>query len=154
PPDGPGVAGRRMLAIMNEEKLRRVLSRMLDENEFLSPYGIRSISRYHREHPYELPLGDHVWRVDYEPAESSSGLFGGNSNWRGPIWFPINALLVRSLLQYDTFYGDDFMIECPTGSGKMMNLFDVARELVRRMTSLFLRDGSGRRPIYGGTEKF
>ncbi len=154
PPDRKGVNGRRLLAVMGEDKLRRVLSRMLDENEFLGPYGIRSISKHHRDKPYELAVDSQLWRVEYEPAESASGLFGGNSNWRGPVWFPINTLLIRALLQYDTFYGDDFQIECPTGSGRMMNLFEVAKEIGGRMTKIFLRDSSGRRPVYGAAETF
>ena len=154
PPDRRGVGNRGLLALLGEERLRRVLTRMLDENEFLSPYGIRSLSRHHLEHPYLFPEAGKTWRVDYEPAESRSGLFGGNSNWRGPVWFPINALLIRSLLQYDTFYGDDFKIECPTGSGQSMNLFEVAKEIADRLTKIFLRDSKGRRPVHGGAERF
>jgi len=127
---------------------------MLDENEFLSPYGLRSISRYHAEHPYVFRVGDQEHRVSYLPAESDSGMFGGNSNWRGPIWMPVNGLILRALLQYHTYYGKDFTIECPTGSGRYMNLYQVAEELTRRLASIFLRDSKGRRPIYGGTRKF
>ena len=127
---------------------------MLDENEFLSPYGIRSLSRYHAEHPYVFRVGDQEYRVSYLPAESDTGMFGGNSNWRGPIWMPVNALIIRALLQYYTYYGNDFTIECPTGSGRQMNLYQVAEEITRRLASIFLRDSDGRRPVYGGTRKF
>jgi hypothetical protein len=154
PPSRPGVDGRHMLAILDERKLRRILSRMLDESEFLGPHGIRSLSRHHLEHPYVLHVGDNEHRVGYEPAESTSGLFGGNSNWRGPVWFPLNILIVRALLQLHSYYGDDFSIECPTGSGQKLNLFEVSRELGRRLLATFVRDAEGRRPVYGGTEKF
>jgi hypothetical protein len=153
-PTRPGVANRRLLAVVNEEKLRRVLRHLLDENEFLSPYGIRSISRYHREHPFVFSVGGHEYRVDYEPAESSTGRFGGNSNWRGPIWFPINVLMVRALVYLYSYYGDDFTVECPTGSGKKMTLFEVAHEIGMRLAHIFLRDPSGRRPVYGAAAKF
>jgi hypothetical protein len=149
-----GQAGRQLTAVLDETKLRRVLATMLDENEFLSPYGIRALSRYHAEHPYVFRVGDQEYRVSYLPAESDSGMFGGNSNWRGPIWMPVNALIIRALLQYHTFYGKDFTIECPTGSGRYMNLYEVAEELAGRLTSIFLRDGQGRRPVYGGMRKF
>jgi hypothetical protein len=154
PPSRPGVAGRHMLGILDSGKLRRVLSRVLDENEFLGPHGIRSMSRHHLEHPYVVRAGDHEHRVAYEPAESRSGLFGGNSNWRGPVWFPANLLIMRALLQMHSYYGDDFSIECPTGSGRKMNLYDVTVELGRRLVGTFLRGADGRRPVYGGTEKF
>jgi hypothetical protein len=156
-PCGPGnlgVADRGIFALVTEERLRRILSRMLDENEFLSPHGIRAISKYHAEHPYVFSAEGREYRVAYTPAESDSGMFGGNSNWRGPIWMPVNALLIRALLSLYAYYGDNFKIECPTGSGKLMNLFEVARELANRLISIFLRDASGRRPVYGGTEKF
>jgi hypothetical protein len=149
-----GVAGRRLAAILDEAKLRRVLARMLDENEFLSPYGLRSLSRYHADHPYVIQAGGQEYRVSYLPAESDTGMFGGNSNWRGPIWVPVNGLIVRALLQYYTYYGNDFTVECPTGSGRRMNLYQVAEEITRRLTAIFLRDGAGRRPVYGGSEKF
>ena len=149
-----GVDGRRLLSIMNEQKLRRVLAKMLDENEFLSPYGLRSVSRYHADHPYVISTGDQVSQVSYLPAESDTGLFGGNSNWRGPIWMPINALIIRALLRYHEYYGNEFTIECPTRSGRHMNLQKVAEELARRLTAIFLRDAEGRRPVYGGTRKF
>ncbi len=149
-----GVTGRHLLSIVNEEKLRRVLAKMLDENEFLSPYGLRSVSRYHAEHPYVISAGGQVNQVSYPPAESDSGLFGGNSNWRGPVWMPVNVLVIRALLRYHEYYGDHFTIECPTGSGRLMTLWQVAEELARRLTAIFLRDTEGRRPVYGGTRKF
>ena len=153
-PATPGVAGRRLAAVLNETKLRRVLATMLDEKEFLSPYGIRALSRYHAEHPYRFRVGDQVCQVSYLPAESDTGMFGGNSNWRGPIWMPVNALIIRALLQYYMYYGDAFTIECPTGSGRHMTLYQVAEELARRLASIFLRDAAGRRPVYGGTLRF
>jgi hypothetical protein len=149
-----GYADRRLAAILDETRLRRVLTKMLDEQEFLSPYGIRSISRYHAEHPYVFHVGDQEYCVSYLPAESDTGMFGGNSNWRGPIWMPVNALIVRGLLQYYAYYGNDFIIECPTGSGRHMNLYQVAEEISRRLSRIFLRDEHGRRPVYGGTRKF
>jgi Glycosyl hydrolase family 63 C-terminal domain len=156
-PTGPGhfgVGDRGIFALLNPQRLRRVLTKMLDENEFLSPYGIRSLSKYHRDHPFVFNVGGQEYRVDYLPAESTSGLFGGNSNWRGPIWVPVNALIIRSLLSFYEYYGDNFKIECPTGSGHQMNLFEVAQEIVERLAKIFLRDARGRRPVYGGTEKF
>jgi Mannosylglycerate hydrolase MGH1-like glycoside hydrolase domain len=149
-----GVAERGIIALVNESRLRRILSRMLDENEFLSSYGIRSLSRYHAEHPYTFTVEGREYRVEYLPAESDSGLFGGNSNWRGPIWMPVNVLIIRALMHYYSYYGDNFKIECPTGSGNSMNLFEVAREIANRLTRIFLRDESGRRPAYGGTDTF
>jgi hypothetical protein len=131
-----------------------VLAKMLDENEFLSPFGIRSLSRYHDDHPYVMRVGGQEYRVGYLPAESDTGMFGGNSNWRGPIWMPVNALIVRALLQYYSYYGDAFTVECPTGSGRHLNLYQVAEEIVRRLADIFLKDGDGRRPVYGGTKKF
>jgi len=156
-PTGPGhfgVAERGIFALLNPERLRRVLTKMLDENEFLSPYGIRSLSKFHEQHPYVLNVGGQEYRVDYLPAESNTGMFGGNSNWRGPIWMPINALIIRALLQFYMYYGDNFKIECPTGSGKLMNLFEVSKEIADRLARIFTRDEHGRRPVYGGTEKF
>ena len=156
-PTGPGhlgVAGRGLIGLVNPARLRRILTRMLDENEFLSPYGIRSLSCYHAEHPYVFAAGGEEFRVSYLPAESDSGMFGGNSNWRGPIWVPTNVLIIRGLLHYFAYYGDAFEIECPTGSGKMMNLFEIAREIADRLTRIFLRDESDRRPVFGGAEKF
>ncbi len=149
-----GVGERGIIALVNEQRLRRILTRMLDENEFLGSHGIRALSRYHAEHPYVVNVEGQEYRVNYLPAESDTGMFGGNSNWRGPIWMPVNALLIRALLSYYLYYGDNFRIECPTGSGNLMNLFEVSREITKRLTGIFLRDKSGRRPVYGGTEKF
>jgi hypothetical protein len=149
-----GISGRTMTAVLNETKLRRVLTKMLDEKEFLSPYGIRSLSRFHAEHPYVFRAGSQDYSVSYLPAESDTGMFGGNSNWRGPIWMPVNALIIRALLMYYMYYGENFTIECPTGSGHKVNLYQVAEELSRRLTSIFLRGEDGRRPVYGETEKF
>jgi hypothetical protein len=153
-PRKPGYAGRFLGSILNETRLRRVLAKMLDENEFLSSYGIRSLSRYHAEHPYVMYAGGQEYRVSYLPAESDTGMFGGNSNWRGPIWMPVNGLIVRALLNYFEYYGNEFTVECPTGSGRLMNLYQVAEEITRRAASIFLRDKGGRRPVYGGTQKF
>lgn len=150
----PGREARRRLSIANPERLRRVLTLMLDEREFLSPYGIRAISRYHHDHPFTLTVGGMEHRVDYEPAESSAGLFGGNSNWRGPIWFPVNYLIIESLQKFHYYLGDDYTVECPTGSGRMMTLWEVATEIPRRLSRIFLRGSDGRRPVYGATEKF
>jgi len=150
-PTKPGVAGRRLGSILDESKLRRVLAKMLDENEFLSSFGIRSLSRYHADHPYVIHAGGQEYRVSYLPAESDTGMFGGNSNWRGPIWMPVNALIIRALLQYYLYYGDDFTVECPTGSGRRMNLYQVAEEIARRLGNIFLRDKHGCRPVYGRT---
>ena len=149
-----GVAQRGIFALVNQERLRRILAKMLDENEFLSPYGIRSLSKYHLERPYVFNFNGEEFRVSYLPAESDTGMFGGNSNWRGPVWMPVNATIVRALLQYYLYYGDGFKVECPTGSGRMVNLFEVAKEIADRMTRIFVRDENGRRPVYGGTEKF
>jgi len=149
-----GYAGRRLAAVCNKEKLRRILAYMLDENEFFSPYGIRSLSRYHLDHPFVFYAGGQEYKAQYLPAESNTGMFGGNSNWRGPIWMPVNALIIRGLLQMYPFYGPDFKVECPTGSGKYMTLFEVAKEIGRRLSSIFLRDAGGKRPVYGGTKKF
>jgi len=153
-PSQVGYADRHLGAILNETRLRRVLATMLDEREFLSPHGIRSLSKYHEDYPYIFRNEDQEYRVEYRPAESDTGLFGGNSNWRGPIWMPMNILIIRALYQYYAFYGDNFTIECPTGSGRRMNLYQVAEEIGRRLTSLFLRDAKGQRPVYGGTKIF
>ncbi len=153
-PTKRGHSNRALLSVLNETKLRRVLSRMLDENEFLSPYGIRALSRWHEKNPYVFNHAGQEYRVPYLPAESDSGVFGGNSNWRGPIWLPVNGLIIRALLQYHTYFGDDFKIECPTGSGVRMNLYQVAEEIARRLGSIFLRDEKGERPVYGATRKF
>jgi hypothetical protein len=150
----PGSGERRLLSIVDPDRLRRVLSVMLDEKEFLSPFGIRAISQIHRDHPYSLTAGGTEYRVAYEPGESTSGLFGGNSNWRGPIWFPINFLLIEALTTLHRYYGEDFIVECPTGSGHLMTLGQVAAELSRRLSSIFLEDATGRRPVFGGVERF
>jgi hypothetical protein len=156
-PTGAGHLGygdRGIIALVNPERLRRILSRMLDENEFLSPYGIRALSRFHREHPYVTHVHGQEYRVGYVPGDSDSGMFGGNSNWRGPIWMPVNALLIRALLNFYAYHGDGFKVECPTGSGRLMNLFEVAQEIAKRLTGIFLRDERGQRPVYGGARKF
>jgi hypothetical protein len=153
-PGTPGVGGRRMISVVNEVKLRRILTRMLDEKEFLGPHGIRALSRHHLEHPYVFKQGEQEYRVAYVPGDSDTGMFGGNSNWRGPVWMPVNVLLWVSLLRLAAYYGDSFTIECPTGSGRKMTLFGVAQEIAERLTRTFLRDGSGRRPVYGAVEKF
>jgi hypothetical protein len=149
-----GYQGRRLASVCNKEKLTRILAYMLDEKEFLSPYGIRSLSKHHLEHPFIFDLAGQEYRVQYLPAESNTGMFGGNSNWRGPIWMPVNALIIRGLLQMHPFYGEDFKVECPTGSGKYLTLYEVAKEIGRRLSNLFLRDENGQRPVYGGTKKF
>jgi hypothetical protein len=156
PADGKfvGYADRRLLSVCNKEKIERILAYMLNENEFFGPYGVRSVSRYHLEHPFVFNLDGQEYKVQYLPAESNTGMFGGNSNWRGPVWMPVNGLLIRGLLNLYQFYGDDFKVECPTGSGKYMTLFEVAKELARRLSSIFLRDATGKRPVYGGTKKF
>jgi len=144
----------RFLSLVNRDRLRQVLRYMLNEQEFLSPHGIRSLSQFHRDHPYRLSVHGMEHQVDYEPAESSTGLFGGNSNWRGPIWFPMNFLLIESLQKFHYYLGDSYKVECPTGSGNRHTLWEVASELSRRLSRLFLRNGDGQRPVYGGTEKF
>ncbi|MDF5719838.1 MAG: glucosidase [Rhizonema sp. PD37] len=149
-----GVGERRLLAIAHEDKLRRLLEKMLDEAEFLSPYGIRSVSKYHDEHPYIFKANGEEYRVDYEPAESTTGLFGGNSNWRGPIWFPMNYLIIESLQSFHHYMGDDFKVECPTGSGKEMTLQEVAVELSTRLSQIFQRNSSGNRPVFGNLKEF
>jgi hypothetical protein len=154
PSPGPGVNGRRLLSVLDEGKLRRVLSRMLDPAEFLGDYGIRSLSRHHLDHPYVFRTGLVENWVTYLPAESDTGMFGGNSNWRGPIWMPVNVLLIRALLSLYSYYGDRFQVECPTGSGRMMTLFEVAHEISGRLQRIFLRDEQGLRPVYGGARKF
>ena len=145
---------RRFLSLVNRHRLKKVLGYMLDESEFLSPYGIRALSRYHRDHPYIMAVNGNEHRVDYEPAESSTGLFGGNSNWRGPIWFPVNYLLIESLQKFHFFLGDNYKVECPTGSGNTATLWQVAGEISHRLTRIFERGENGRRPVFGGTEKF
>ncbi|HUJ25645.1 MAG TPA: glucosidase [Myxococcales bacterium] len=148
-----GAGGRRLFSVVDPDKLRRILARLLDENEFLSPHGVRALSRVHREHPYSLKLDGHEYTVRYEPAESSSGLFGGNSNWRGPIWMPVNYLLIESLQKFHHYLGSGFKVEFPTGSGRLLDLAQVAAELSRRLSAIFLRDEGGRRPVYGGTAR-
>jgi len=149
-----GFGGRRLLAVCNKDKVSRILHRMLDEREFLGPYGIRSLSRDHLDHPFVFHTGGQEYKVQYLPAESNTGMFGGNSNWRGPVWMPVNALIIRGLLNLHQFYGDEFTVECPTGSGTRMTLFEVAREIGRRLSSLFTLDANGQRPVFGGARKF
>jgi hypothetical protein len=144
-----GLKDRRLLSVLNKSKLERVLGYMLDENEFLGPYGIRSLSHYHHEHPFTVKFGDHEFVVKYLPGESDTGMFGGNSNWRGPVWMPVNILLIRALLNLYKFYGDQFKVQCPTGSGNYMTLFEVAREISDRLLKIFLRGSDGKRPVYG-----
>ena len=143
-----------VIALVDEARLRRVLARMLDEAEFLSPYGLRSLSRYHRDHPLVLEVDGAKTRLDYEPAESQTGLFGGNSNWRGPVWFPLNLLALESLRHLHSAFGERFTVELPTGSGVQATLGEVADELERRLLRLFLRDANGRRPVYGASALF
>jgi hypothetical protein len=150
----PGMQNRRLLSVVDPDRLRIILAKMLDENEFLSPYGLRALSRYHKDHPFVMNVSGVEYRVDYEPAESTTGLFGGNSNWRGPIWFPLNYLLIEALQRFDYYLGPDFKVAFPTGSDNMITLAEVAAELSRRLTRTFLKDGDGRRPCYGATEKF
>jgi hypothetical protein len=152
--DKPGGGVRRLLAITPRDQLPCVLRYMLDQGEFLSPYGIRALSQVHRAHPYVLAVNGTEHRVDYEPAESTTGLFGGNSNWRGPIWFPVNYLLIEALQKFHYFYGKRLTVPFPTGSERQMTLGEVATELSRRLTRIFLRDAEGRRPVYGGTQTF
>lgn len=144
----------RFLSLVNRVRLRQVLRYMLDEQEFLSPYGIRALSRIHHDYPYTLAVNGAEYRVTYEPAESSTGLFGGNSNWRGPIWFPVNYLLIESLQKFHYYLGDSYQVELPTGSGNRLSLWEVAAEMSRRLSRIFLKDPNGQRPVYGGAEKF
>ena len=146
--------GRRLMALVGPDQLRGILKTLLDENEFLSPYGLRALSRKHLKEPYVLRVDSAEYRVDYEPGESQTGLFGGNSNWRGPVWYPLNFLLIESLQKFQWYYGDDFKVECPTGSGQMMTLEGVADELSRRLVRIFLRDENGRRAVHGDDERF
>jgi hypothetical protein len=149
----PGRGERRLLSLLRGHRMKRLLKRMLDETEFLSDYGVRALSRHHGEHPYTLHCNDRDLMVKYQPGESDSDAFGGNSNWRGPIWFQVNYLLVESLQRFHYYYGDEFKIECPTGSGRFITIVEVAEELSRRLTSIFLRDGQGRRPVFGSNTK-
>jgi hypothetical protein len=150
----PGTRERRLYSVADRGQLQRILKVMLDEREFFSPFGIRALSQYHRDHPYELEVGDAKHSVHYEPGESATGLFGGNSNWRGPIWFPVNYLLVQALRRFYEYYGDALQVECPTGSGRLMDLNEVANEITRRLVRTFQRDQHGRRPVFGASEKF
>jgi len=152
--DVPGEGQRRLMSIVDGNQLRSVLRLVLDENEFLSPHGIRALSRFHHDHPYTLRVDGTEYRVDYEPAESTTGLFGGNSNWRGPVWFPVNYLIIESLQKFHHYLGDDYRVECPTGSGNFLTLWDVAAELSRRLTRTFLRDSEGKRPVHGGNTRY
>jgi hypothetical protein len=154
PGDDGSAHAHRLLAVPSRERLERVLRYLLDESEFLSPYGIRSVSRVHEHAPYVFHAGGEEFRVAYDPAEGTSGLFGGNSNWRGPIWFPVNYLLIESLEKFDHFYGDTLKVECPVGSGTMLTLGEVARELSSRLTKLFLPDADGRRPVHGEEARY
>jgi hypothetical protein len=154
PLDQVGHNGRHLLSVVDAARLRRILAVMLDEAEFLGPHGIRSLSRRHAAEPYVLHAGGQEFRVGYLPAESDTGMFGGNSNWRGPVWMPVNVMLVRALLIHYAFHGNDFRVECPTGSGRMLTLFEVAREITGRLAGTFLRNAAGERPVFGGTRKF
>ena len=149
-----GVESRRLLSVLARSRLVRVLDRLLDEAEFLSPHGIRSVSKFHEAHPFRLAVDGHEYGVDYEPAESRAGIFGGNSNWRGPVWFPVNYLLIESLQRFNHYFGEDLQVDFPRGSGHRMNLGEVACEISRRLSRIFLRGADGRRPVFGGTEKF
>jgi hypothetical protein len=150
----PGVGGTQLLAILSTDRLKAILRRMLDPEEFLSDYGIRALSRYHKDHPYEFSLDGEEFVIKYLPAESDSRLFGGNSNWRGPIWFPVNYLIIRSLHEFSLYFGDNLQVECPTGSGQMLGLDEVAHEIAHRLTNIFLRDENGRRAVFGGNDLF
>ena len=150
----PGAHNTLILGLVRTDQLRRMLAYMLDENEFLSPFGIRSVSRYHLAHPMVMQLDGQEYRLDYEPAESTTDLFGGNSNWRGPVWLPVNFLVIQALREYHLYYGNSFQVECPTGSGHMMTLEQVAKELARRLASIFLRGDDGKRPVFGDCPLF
>jgi hypothetical protein len=150
----PGPSNRLILGLVRTEQLQRMLRYMLDESEFLSPYGVRAVSQYHRDHPLILHLDGQEYRLDYEPGESMTNLFGGNSNWRGPVWMPVNMLIIAALKEYHNYYGDEFVVECPTGSGQMMNLGQVADELRQRLVHIFVRDDQGRRAVFGDCELF
>jgi len=153
-PERAGVHGRRLLSALDEVRLRRVLQRVLDSQEFLSPFGIRSLSRAHEDSPYVFRSGDDEYQIAYRPAESDSGLFGGNSNWRGPIWFPVNIMLLRGLLQLYSYYGDDFRVECPTGSGKFLTLFEVSTFIGQRLVGIFRNGTDEGRPVFGNDPRF
>jgi hypothetical protein len=153
-PEIPGENGRYMLSVLDKENLKRVLARMLDEKQFLGDHGIRAISKEYHEKPFEFDMDGAKYTVAYEPAESTTGMFGGNSNWRGPVWMPVNGLLIKSLLLLFQYYGDSLKVECPTGSGVEKNLFEVAHEISDRLARIFRVDANGRRPVYGAMEKF
>ena len=153
-PTIPGPTGAHLLSAVNADKLRRILTRMLDERRFLSPHGLRAVSRWHLEHPYEFTVHGQAYTVAYEPAESTSGMFGGNSNWRGPVWTPVNTIIIRALLQFAAYYGDTFTIEYPTGSGAKRTLAEIAVDLAERMITIFTKDIDGHRPVFGGTDQF
>jgi hypothetical protein len=150
----PGAGGSRCFGLVRPEQLARLLACLLDEDEFLSPYGLRSVSRRHAEAPLDVDVGGQVHRLDYEPGESTSDLFGGNSNWRGPIWLPMNRLLLLALEQYHAYVGEDYRVECPTGSGRRLTLHEVSRELAGRLARIFLRGADGRRPVFGDVALF
>jgi hypothetical protein len=150
----PGMEDRRLFALARGHRMKRLLRRMLDPEEFLSDYGIRGLSRYHLEHPYQLEANGMVYEVRYEPGESTTALFGGNSNWRGPVWLPINYLLIGALRKFHHYYGDDFLVECPTGSGQMRTLEQIADDIAMRLKRIFLRGPDGRRPVFGQVELF
>src|SRR4029079_9886985 len=150
----PGAHNTLILGLVRTEQLRRMLAYMLDESEFLSPYGVRAVSKYHLEHPFVLNLDGQEYHLDYEPGESTTDLFGGNSNWRGPIWFPVNFLIIQALREYHRYYGNSFLVECPTGSGQMKTLEEVASELSRRVARIFLPDKDGKRPVFGDSQLF
>jgi hypothetical protein len=152
--DVPGVGKRRLLSLLRGHRMKRLLSRMLDESEFLSDYGVRALSRYHKDHPYIFQVNGNSFKVEYQPGESKDGMFGGNSNWRGPIWFPVNYLIIESLQKFHHYYGDDFKIECPTNSGNFVTIDKVADELARRLVNIFLKDENGKRPVFGEYQKF
>jgi hypothetical protein len=152
--DAPGIGERRLLSLANPERLRAILRRMLDETEFLSDYGIRSLSKHHEQHPFVMSEDGHNFEVRYDPAEGTTALFGGNSNWRGPIWFPVNYLLVESLQKFDYYFGKEWRVECPAGSGNLMSLFEVAGEISRRLSRIFLKDEKGNRPVNGGDPRY
>jgi hypothetical protein len=151
--EDPGTGERRLLSLLRGHRMKRLLARMLDETEFLSPYGVRALSKFHEDNPYRFHWAGQEISVGYQPAESDSGLFGGNSNWRGPIWFPVNYLLIESIRKFHKYYGDDFRVECPTGSGNFLSLQEVARELGHRLCNMFLKDATGRRPVFGDNAK-
>jgi hypothetical protein len=150
----PGGADQRLLSLLRGHRMKALLRRMLDENEFLSPYGVRALSKYHQDHPYVLEVGGRTFTVDYEPGESTAGIFGGNSNWRGPVWFPMNFIIIQALQRFHNYYGDDFKVECPTGSGIYLTLRQVSDEISRRLTRLFLPDAEGKRPAMGPNPRY